>query len=221
LPETDPLDGQDGGAKVATDRTSIHVQRAIGGDRESAAWVISHFQPLVEAQVRLRLGRNGGHEDVEDLVEDLWLVTLRRLPELRPRNGRYAPVLIRFLGTSALQLCNNFLRRRIRHGKGDAPRDRKERSPVPDDFARESRGVLSRAVLSDLCAKIERCLAGLEPAKRDVLVLRIMEQRTNQEIAEILRIEPNTVAVRYKRALEDVRERLPAGVFEDLWEAWR
>ena len=207
------------GDQARPDPTSIHVQHAIEGKQESAAWVISHFQPFVEAQVRVRLGSSGRQEDVEDLANELWLVTLRRLPELQPREGRYAPVLVKFLGTTALQLCNNFLRSRIRRGmkRGNSPSD--GGSAELDDFARSTRGIVARAALSDVRAQVERCLAELTPAKRDVLVLRIMEQRTNQEIAEILGLEPNTVAVRYKRALEDVRKCLPADVFEDLWDA--
>ena len=206
------------------DHTSIHVQRAIQGERESVAWVIAHFQPLVEAQVRLRLGPHGKSHDVEDLVSELWLVVLRRLCDLVPRNQRYAPVLVRFLGTTTLQLCNNFLRKRIRRGQsgdgvGKANPDGSTSPPEFADFQRDETGVVSQVSLLEVREQIRRCLEELTPAKRDVLVLRIMEQRTNQEIAEILKLEPNTVAVRYRRALEDVRARLPPGVFDDLWEA--
>jgi RNA polymerase sigma-70 factor (ECF subfamily) len=208
------------------DATSIHVQRAIGGERESVAWVVAHFQPLVEAQVRLRLGPHGSPQDVEDLVAELWLVVLRRLGELEPRGGRYAPVLARFLGTTALQLCNNHLRKRIRRGRtASAPKPRagdgSSSPPVFDGLPGDTTGVVSQVALLEVRDRIRRCLEELTPAKRDVLVLRIMEQRTNQEIAEILGLEPNTVAVRYKRALEDLRALLPAGVFDGLWEATR
>ena len=212
--------------RAVADHTSIHVQRAVQGELESVAWIVAHFQPLVEAQVRLRLGRHSTPEDVEDLVAELWLVVLRRLGELHPREGRYAPVLVRFLGTTGLQLCNNFLRKRIRRGRNIAaaqkPMGDGSNSPSEfDGFSRDSTGVVSQVFLLEVRDQIRRCLEELTPAKRDVLVLRIMEQRTNQEIAEILKIEPNTVAVRYRRALEDVRGRLQAGVFDDLREATR
>ena len=217
---------QGGPAKELPDHTSIHVQRAIGGQRESVAWVVAHFQPLVEAQVRLRLDRHGSSQDVEDLVAELWLVVLRRLSELQPRDGRYAPVLVRFLGTTTLQLCNNFLRKQIRRGRTGAGTEKacKDGSTSPPEFGglpADTTGVVSQVFLLEVRDQIRRCLEELTPAKRDVLVLRIMEQRTNQEIAAILKLEPNTVAVRYRRALEDVRARLPAGVFDDLWEATR
>jgi len=205
------------------DNTSLHVQRAVNGERESVAWVVARFQPLVEAQVRLRLGPYGSRQDVEDLVAELWLVVLRRIGELKPRDGRNAPVLVRFLGTTALQLCNNHLRKRIRRGRAaEMPaRDGSTSAPEFGGLPAESTGVVSQVFLLEVRDHIRRCLEELAPAKRDVLVLRIMEQRSNQEIAEILKLEPNTVAVRYHRALEDLRRRLPDGVFDDLWEARR
>ncbi len=59
----------------------------------------------------------------------------------------------------------------------------------------------------------------LSADKRDVLVLRLMEHRTNAEIAEILGLQPNTVAVRYRRALEELRQRLPTSLYADVWGA--
>jgi RNA polymerase sigma factor (sigma-70 family) len=197
------------------DQTSIHVQQAIAGDPQSIGWVIAHFQPLCKAQVRLRIGMHAGPEDVDDLLSELWLVTLRRLPELRPREGRYAPVLVRFLGSTALNLCNNFLRARIRRKAGWGADEHPNGGPV-DELADETRGVVSRAIAGEVHEQVERCLLGLDATKRDVLVLRLMEQRTNKEIAATLRLEPNTVAVRYRRALEELRRCLPKELFQDL-----
>lgn len=53
--------------------------------------------------------------------------------------------------------------------------------------------------------------------KRQVLVLRLMKHRTNLEIAELLELEPNTVAVRYRRALDELRALLPESVFSEIW----
>ena len=96
------------------DLTSFHAQRAAQGERESLAWLVAHFQPLVAAQVRMRLGARARPEDVEDVCSEVWLVLVRRMNTLAPRDGRWAPVVARFLGTTALQLCNNHLRSRLR-----------------------------------------------------------------------------------------------------------
>jgi RNA polymerase sigma factor (sigma-70 family) len=181
--------------------------------------MIAHFEPFCRAQIRLRLGSHGQPEDVDDLLSELWLLTLRRLPELRPREGRHAPVLVRFLGTSALNLCNNFLRGEIRRRASSGTNG--ERRSSFDELADETSGVESRAIGADIREQVERSLRDLDIPKRDVLVLRIMEQRTNKEIAATLRIDPNTVAVRYRRAVEELRRRLPVQMFKDLWHARR
>ena len=45
--------------------------------------------------------------------------------------------------------------------------------------------------------------------KCDVLVLRLLEQKDNQEIARVPGIRANTVAARYRRALEELRRCVP------------
>jgi DNA-directed RNA polymerase specialized sigma24 family protein len=49
-----------------------------------------------------------------------------------------------------------------------------------------------------------------------VLVLRLIEQRSNVEIAKMLGVPRNTIAVRYRRALEKLRSALPPSVFADV-----
>jgi len=196
------------------DLTSIYVQGAIGGDAESVEWIVSHFQPLIEAQVRLRLRGLGSEQDVEDIASEVWLVTLRRLRDLRPREGRHAPVLVKFLGTTALQVTNNFLRKRIHRVSGQADDD--SGPGGIDQLPAETIGIVSRVVNRELQSVIAKGLAGLAEDKRNVLVLRLMERLSNQEIAQLLDVPPNTVAVRYRRALSELRERLPGELFSEL-----
>ena len=155
-------------------------------------------------------------QDVEDIAADVWLVTLGSLANLRPRAGRLAPVLITFLGTTVLQKCNNFLRSRARQGLHREGAGVHEAPPAISQLPAETLGVVTRAVRRDLGSAVGRCLQELSQDKRDVLVLRLMEHRTNQEIGELFSIPANTVAVRYKRALEELRTVLPPDVFEDI-----
>jgi RNA polymerase sigma factor (sigma-70 family) len=205
---------------MTSDNTSIFVNRAVGGEAEGIEWIVERFQPLVRAQVRIRLRGRGTSQDVEDLANDVWLVTLSNLSRLEAREGRMAPVLVRYLGTTVLRTCNNFLRRSARLGPRGAGRtsdeDGEDRPRGVSILPAETIGVLTRVARKDQGLLAQGYLDGLAPDKRDVLVLRIMEQRSNQEIAELLELQPNTVAVRYKRALEELRRVLPSEVLEDL-----
>lgn len=190
--------------------TALHLARAVEGDRDSLGWVVQRFTPFLEAQIRHRLRGFGCAADVEDLAAEAWLVTLRRFSELTARDGEHAPVLLRFLGTTALQLCNNRLRTLAR-----SP----DELPAAESVqCLETRGVLTRVAQHELAERIRAILAGLPEGAREVLALRLMEQRTCAEIAQELGVPANTVAVRYRRALERLRDRLPAEVF-DLYRA--
>src|ERR1700754_1126201 len=94
--------------------TSIRLRRAVDGDRDSLGWVVAHFDPFVIAQVRIRLGTAASSGDeIRDVVDEIWLVTLGKLGDLKPRDNRITPVLLKFLVTTSFNVCNNHLRRVI------------------------------------------------------------------------------------------------------------
>ena len=187
-------------------------------------WVVAHFHPLVQAQIRMRLGPRASknHHDVEDLAADVWLVALQRVRELKPRHERYTPVLVKFLATTAINRCNNFLRelvRRPKAGRHDASSRGSSRPEPMDRFTADTLEVVSSISQNEIQALISKCLRELPPDKEEVLLLRLVEQRSNGEISEILGLQPNAVAVRYRRALQELRRRLPRSVFQGIWSA--
>src|SRR5437868_13408363 len=50
-----------------------------------------------------------------------------------------------------------------------------------------------------------RCLAGLPPDQREVIVLKIWHDYTFEEIGELLEISPNTASGRYRYGLQKLR----------------
>ena len=198
------------------DQTSLHLRAAVEGDPGSLEWIVIHFGPFLEAQVRFRLGGGGKRDaDVEDVVAEVWIRILPRLVDLRERDGHLAPVLAKFLSTTALNVTNNFLRSRIRHlarGHGGSDPDEDGWHDPLDEQARRTRGILTRIEADETSGLIREALDALSEARRQVLVLRLFEQRSNGEIAEILDLRPNTVAVHYKRGIDELRTRLPASI---------
>ncbi|HVT81939.1 MAG TPA: sigma-70 family RNA polymerase sigma factor [Phycisphaerae bacterium] len=55
---------------------------------------------------------------------------------------------------------------------------------------------------------VEGALAALPAEQREIVHLKVYENRTFQEIAALLEIPPNTAASRYRYALEKLRESL-------------
>lgn len=186
--------------------TTLHVRRALAGDATELAWVIERFTPFVEAQIRIRLNGNGRTHDVEDLVSQVWITMLRRLADIVPRDRHYTPVFSKFLGTTALLEANNFLRRLASE---PAPLERDPSQPHASVLARETRGIVTSLAEREIYLRVRRCLDGMSADKRDVLVLRLLEHKDNKEIARVLGLKPNTVAARYRRALEELRRCVP------------
>jgi RNA polymerase sigma-70 factor (ECF subfamily) len=59
-----------------------------------------------------------------------------------------------------------------------------------------------------------RCLAGLPPEQREVIVLKIWHDYTLEEIGGLLGISPNTAAGRYRYGLQKLRNCLKGANYE-------
>jgi RNA polymerase sigma-70 factor (ECF subfamily) len=197
--------------------TSIHVRRAIEGDSESLAWLWQHVYPLLHRHAVMRIGRMGaGHIDPHDLVAEAWAATLPRLRDLVARNGRFAPVLLTFLGTTITNLANERLRKFSRE---TSPRLATETSVAGDPLDGLPAKLMSVSAVvaqSELSSLISSELDALSPEDRQVIFLRCMDGLKNDEAAKLLNIPPNTVAQRYHRAIQRLRERIPGAFFHEF-----
>jgi RNA polymerase sigma factor (sigma-70 family) len=192
------------------DLTSLRIGRAVAGDDDSCAWLIGRFTPALLAQARYRLrGAMGRVCEPDDLVQDVWAITLPRLTDLRARDGRWTPVLLKFLATTLLRRVHHLARRRARDGAADGGTDGGE--PLA-----EWTGVVTRVHRRDAHDAVHDAIAELSEVDREVLVLRGIEQHDNGEVARLLGVPDSTVTRRFQRALERLRAALPDSIFSDL-----
>jgi len=200
--------------------SSFHVRGAITGDPDSLEWVVAHFDPLVEAQIRMRVkGKIANSGDIQDILSEVWLVALGKMAGLDPRDGRYTPVLMRFLATTAERKSMEYVRSQARRravGGQRAPVGDDSGPPDVDRLPRHTHGVVTKIHHNEVRSILGRCLDRLPETQREVLVLRLLEQRANSEIAGLLQTRPNTIAVRYRRALAELARILPPAIFEGL-----
>lgn len=193
--------------------TTFLVRAAKAGDPNGLADLVGRLSPLLVTQARYRLGAIRD-VDPEDVVQDVWLRVLDRLPELRERDGRHTPVLIRFLSTTILHRVQEILRERIRRRRGHTSAA-DSRDPIAG-IADETVGVVSRALRNERKDQLWSVLDDLDADERELLVLRGIEQQENKSVAESLRQSPNAVSLRYNRLLGKLRARLEGSVFEEL-----
>jgi RNA polymerase sigma-70 factor (ECF subfamily) len=200
--------------------TSIRLQRAAEGDRESLAWIVERFTPLLLACAAHRMTPEARRLcDPEDLVDEVWAVALPRLRGWVAFGDRFAPALVKYLSTTLIHLAQRLARKQsLRAGAAEpAPASASGSRAAPvERVPADVTGVVTAAVRRESHGTALAALEGLEPEEREVVVLRAVEQRSNAEAAGLLGVAPGTVAVRYHRALQRLRARLPGSIFEEL-----
>lgn len=138
-------------------------------------------------------GRSLGlsHSEAEDVVQEVFesLLQLDAAPE---RPAHYA---IRAIRNRALNLKRGFMRRVLRELES---RRWFEPSAIEAPGEREAM----------------KCLARLPPEQREVIVLKLWNGHTFEEIGELLSISPNTAAGRYRYGIQRIRNHLNEGLYE-------
>jgi RNA polymerase sigma-70 factor (ECF subfamily) len=156
------------------------VEAARAGDRAAYGRLYERFAPMVHGLLLARVPR----ADVDDLVHDVFLQAMRRLPSLRDAEA---------FGGWLAAIARNRARDHWRRGEDcvELPAD-VAGAPHPEGDA--------LAVL----ATIRR----LPEAYRETLVLRLVEGMTGPEIAERTGMQPGSVRVNLHRGMQMLREAL-------------
>ena len=201
-------------------QTSYHVRLAVRGHEQSFEWVVRRFTPLLLSQASYRMGTALCRlHDPEDVVNDVWVISMPKLGSLDPRNERYTPVLMRFLSTTLIQHVNNLMRKHFRRRKLIGPEVDAGASTASDPLAAlpsSSTTTLSRVLREERKDAVGQALDQLSERDRELIVLHGMEGQPYRQIAGQLGREPGSLAVEYQRALAKLRARLPSSVFDEF-----
>ncbi len=138
--------------------------------------------------------------DAEDIVQTAFVRFWRKEPDARPE---HYPLLFTAVRTSALDLLRK-----------DGRRARREASPDADILPAATPFFHHEIELREEAADLSRALQRLPAPQREVLVLRIWGDLTFIQIAETLGDSINTVASRYRYAIEAMRKILKPQEYE-------
>lgn len=168
-------------------------------DRNAFALIVRRFEPSLSRYVRRLLGRSG--QSTEDVLQDVFIkayVNLNDYDRTRP----FSPWIYKIAHNEAM----SFLRKR-----------RAEPYAISgDEGMRMLQGVLDEfdapAALdqSRMETWIRNAIGGLDPRYRAVLVLRYLEEKSYDEISEILEIPMGTVATLINRGKKRLKKNLEA-----------
>ena len=197
--------------------TSLHVRGALGGDAASVDWIVARFSPLLLAQADYRLGpRLRRLHDPRDLVNDVWLRALPRLGAVSPRDGRFTPVVLRFLTTTLLRRIADLFEKHVLGKPAAATADGGRAGDTLDRLPAEATGVVTRVVAREAAGALAAAIGELAPREREIVVLRGIEQRSTRAVALELGIGEEAVSSRDRRALGRLRAGIAGSVLEQL-----
>ena len=170
------------------------VHQCLSGNTGAFALLVDKYKARLFALVYAKVGQ---FEDAEDITQDVFLNAYRKLSTLRRWDNFYA-----WLYSIASNRCKEFHRAEKRRLDTAFLADQSENYQADMDAHTEK--------LKN--EQIHEALDSLSEIHRQVLVLRYMAGMKSKEIAQTLRVSPNTVNQRLMRA----RTQLKAVLNEEM-----
>jgi RNA polymerase sigma-70 factor (ECF subfamily) len=160
------------------------VEAVRRGDREAFGQLYNMYASMVHGILLARVP----YREVDDLVQDVFLVALRRLDTLRESAA--------FGGWLAMITRNRAI---------DFHRRSRETEELPEELPQQSHA--EREAEAEAKRSLE-AIRSLPEAYRETLVLRLVEGMTGPEIAARTNLTPASVRVNLHRGMKMLREKL-------------
>jgi len=203
----------------ATRRESIdtfepadELARLRGGGEEAVAELFDRYRPRLARMIVVRLDdRMLGKVDVEDVLQDAYVETARRIGDYLDRPS--VPFFV-WLRQIAGQVLIDAQRRYLGTKMRDVTREMSlcawggasaSSAFLAAELADSLTTPSQRAVRNEMVCELKDSLEKLDEIDREVLVLRHLEELSNNEVAEVLGIDKYAASKRYLRALERLR----------------
>ncbi len=173
------------------------VARVRAGESEPYGELIQRYEPKLGRYIRKFVPNQAAQEDV---LQDVFIKAYRNLNGF-DLDRRFSPWLYRIAHNEALNHIKKFKREPliIDEHEWEVADERLDLTREMDHaFTRES---------------VAEALSQLKPKYREPLVLFYFEERTYEEIAEILRLPRNTVGTLISRAKNQLKDILQAPVW--------
>jgi RNA polymerase sigma factor (sigma-70 family) len=169
------------------------VARAAAGDEAAASLLFDTYYPRV---YRYALSKLRSHVDAEDVAAATFAKIVAELGRFRWKGGGFEPWLFRI----AYNVIVDHVRSRSREAPSAGDLGLGE---YPDDHTPESK-VIEFEMADELRVVLDR----LVPEQREVLVLRFAAGLASNEIARVMKKNPNAVRQLQFRALRNLRHMM-------------
>ena len=164
------------------------IASVLAGDRDAFATLIQRYSdPLY----RHALGMTGSPDVAEDILQQSFIKAYNHLAEVR---GRFDAWLFRIVANGCKDWLKNIRRTHVSYDEDDQP----SAFNTPDED-------LDR---SELRHDLDRALQSLAPSLREAFVMKHVEGRSYEEMAELLSTTVGALKMRVHRAREALQALL-------------
>lgn len=181
------------------------IKQALGGDQHAYAAILERYKGPISSLI-FRMVKN--REETEDLVQEAFIKAFKSLDSF---NEQYA--FSTWLYKIAVNNCIDYFRKkRLRVYSLDKPMESNNgelHREFPDTSFAPDRALLS----SEKSNMIQQAIDSLPEKYRLSIILRHNEEKTYEEIAQIMDIPLGTVKARIFRAREMLKKKLKDKLF--------
>lgn len=175
------------------------LARARGGDAAALESLIQRYQPRV---YRYGMSMCRDVEDASDIAQETLLAMARSVGDFRGDSS---------VGSWLFTIARRFCIRKRRRRKSAPAQEHSLEALGPDGTNHLSDprpGPEQAAAAREISAALTAAIGALDPAQREVLVLRDVEGLSASEVADVLRISVEAVKSRLHRARVSVRQQM-------------
>ena len=178
----------DAAVSTEVDSDQAIISRVIAGDRNAFGTLINRYSdPLY----RHALGMTGSPDVAEDILQTSFIKAYHHLGEVR---GRFDAWLFRIVANGCKDWLKNIRRSHLSYDEDDQPSN----YTTPDED-------LDR---TELRSDLDRALAELAPSLREAFVMKHVEGRSYEEMADLLGTTVGALKMRVHRAREALQALL-------------
>jgi len=184
--------------------------------KEAVAELFDRYRDKLTRMLALRLdSRVFGKVDTEDILQDAFVEAARRIQDYLDRPSVPFFIWLRQLAAQALiNTHRRYLGARMRDVNLEVTLHRtgttgSGSAMLVAQLADSLTSPSQFAARQETVAEMKAALRDLSEADREVLVLRHLEDLSNNEVAQVLGIDKYAASKRYLRALERLRSAMP------------
>jgi len=164
------------------------IARVLAGQREAFAVLVRRYQ---DALYRHALGMTGSPDVAEDILQVSFIKAYQHLAEVR---GRFDAWVFRIVANGCKDWLKNIRRTHLSYEEDDQP----TKHPNPEEE-------LDR---SELRSDLDRALQSLPASLREAFIMKHVEGRSYEEMAELLGTTVGALKMRVHRAREALQALL-------------